>query len=296
MNATLTSGPDAGGPPEFTGFPPEFFSFLRELERNNESEWFAANRERFEAVVRGPALAFVRAVAPGLARRCPPLLASDSKARGSMLRMNRDTRFSASKIPYHTSVVLRFPHRGADARTAPCATLRLSSRMVLISAGVRPGGAHTLGLLRAAIDADRGSWAAVRDDRALRAAFGDLAPPELVRVPRGWPPEHPFADDLRRKSFHVVSELPISATHDAAFVRQAVAAWASAAPLLRFVCSALGLDWDAASAADPCGTKGSGSASRTNAARLAAEATDASEPSGGGANGVVAEPPDVRSA
>ncbi len=261
MHATLTSGPAAAGPPEFAGFSPEFFSFLRELERNNESEWFAANRERFEESVRAPSLAFVRAVAPGLARHCPPLVANDSRGRGSMLRMNRDTRFSANKHPYHTSVVLRFPHRGADVRTAPSATLRLTSRTVVLSAGVRPGGGHTLGLLRAAIDADRDGWAAVRSDSALRAAFGDLAPPELVRVPRGWPPEHPFADDLRRKAFHVVAELQPTASHEAAFVSQAVAAWASAAPLLRFVSSALGLAWDTEEPVDDALAKAPGVAS-----------------------------------
>ena len=250
MHATTTSAPAPGGPSEFAGFGTDFFSFLRELERHNETEWFAENRSRFEEQVRAPALAFVRAVAPGLALSCPLLVAKDSKSRGAMLRMNRDTRFSANKRPYHTSVVLRFPHAGADVRTAPAATLRLTSRVVVLAAGVRPGGSHTLGLLRAAIDTDPEGWAAVRGDRALRATFGDLAPPELVRVPGGWPPDHPFADDLRRKAFLVVTELPTSASHDDDFVRHALAAWASATPLLRFVCSALGLGWEATNDAD----------------------------------------------
>jgi uncharacterized protein (TIGR02453 family) len=243
MHATITSAPPAGGPSDFTGFSPSFFGFLRELEQDNDSEWFASNRERFERDVRTPALAFVRAVAPALALSCPALIADDGKSRGSMLRMNRDTRFSASKLPYHTSVVLRFPHRGADLRTAPSATLRLTSRKVVIAAGVRPGGSHTLGLLRSAIDADRAGWAAIRSDHALCATFGDLAPPELVRVPSGWPPDHPFADDLRRKAFRVVTELPTEIVGGADFAKNAAALWSVASPLLRFVSTALGLAW-----------------------------------------------------
>jgi len=253
MHATITSAPPAGVPSDFSGFRPSFFGFLRELERNNDSEWFAANRARFEDEVRAPALAFVRAVAPGLADSCPPLVADDRRSRGSMLRMNRDTRFSASKLPYHTSVVLRFPHRGADVRTAPCATLRLTSRTVVVTAGVRPGGGHTLGLLRAAIDADQRGWAAIRGDHALRAAFGDLAPPELVRVPSGWPPDHPFADDLRRKAFHVVTELPTDVVDDPDVAKNIVALWSVASPLLRFVSTALGLTWRDAAAVSEVG-------------------------------------------
>ena len=40
-------------------FDPEFFQFLRELEANNDREWFAANKARYEADVLEPALAFI---------------------------------------------------------------------------------------------------------------------------------------------------------------------------------------------------------------------------------------------
>ena len=51
----------------FGGFHPTLFSFLAELELNNEREWFQDHRERYERDVREPALGFIRAMAKPLA-------------------------------------------------------------------------------------------------------------------------------------------------------------------------------------------------------------------------------------
>ena len=39
-------------------FTPAFFAFLRDLNENNDRDWFAANRARFIADVEGPMLVF----------------------------------------------------------------------------------------------------------------------------------------------------------------------------------------------------------------------------------------------
>lgn len=231
-------------PPPFDGFPPELFTFLRELEHNNEREWMDAHRAEFEEHVREPALAFVRAVAPRLESVCPLLTASDARSGGALLRMNRDTRFTASKRPYHTSVILRFPHCDTEPRWAPGCSLRLTSRAVFISAGLRVPGPHTLNAIRKTIDAYPEEWAAVRRARGFRAAFGDLEPPELVRVPRDWPQDHPFAADLRRKHFLATCEVTPAETAGRDFMTRAQRTWRAASPLLRFLCDATGLAWE----------------------------------------------------
>ncbi len=230
--------------PPFAGFSAALFTFLRELEEHNERAFMDANRERFEEQVRAPSLAFVRAVAPRIASVCPRLVASDARAGGAMLRINRDTRFSASKRPYHTSVILRFPHADSEPRWAPGCTLRLTSRAVTLSAGLRVPGAHTLRVIRTAIDADQEAWAAVRRARGFRSAFGDLTPPELVRVPAGWSAEHAFAADLRRKHFIAAHELTPEDAAAGTFPGTALRIWRAATPLLHFLCAATSLAWE----------------------------------------------------
>jgi len=231
--------------PGFAGFPAELFGFLRDLEKHNERAWMDDNRERYEQFVRTPALAFVRAVAPRITTVGPRLVASAARSGGSLLRMNRDTRFTASKRPYHTTVVLRFPHSDTEPSWAPGCSLRLTSRAVYVAAGLRVPGPHTLEAIRATIDAHPDAWAAVRRARGFRAAFEDLDPPELQRVPAGRSDDHPFAADLRRKHFFATSELTPADAADPKFATTAVRTWRSAAPLLRFLCDATGLAWEA---------------------------------------------------
>ena len=41
--------------PAFRGFPPESLDFLRELEANNDRDWFKANRTRYDDHLLEPA-------------------------------------------------------------------------------------------------------------------------------------------------------------------------------------------------------------------------------------------------
>jgi uncharacterized protein (DUF2461 family) len=70
---------------------------------------------------------------------------------------------------------------------------------------------------------------------------GGLRGDALQRPPRGYDPEHPHIEDLKRKSFYVMVDAPAAAVRDPAFVGKVEAAFRLAAPLNRFVCGALGL-------------------------------------------------------
>ena len=45
--------------PDTAFFCPELFDFLRQLKRHNNRDWFAKNKQRYEQVVRDPALLFI---------------------------------------------------------------------------------------------------------------------------------------------------------------------------------------------------------------------------------------------
>jgi uncharacterized protein (TIGR02453 family) len=91
-------------------FTPAFFKFLRDLKRNNDREWFAANRDRYGADVEGPMLQFIEDFAPRLRTISPAYVADKRRMGGSMFRIYRDTRFSADKSPFKTNVAARFQH------------------------------------------------------------------------------------------------------------------------------------------------------------------------------------------
>ena len=105
--------------PKFTGFPPGTLRFLRELERNNDREWFAVNKPRYEALVREPALDFIATMGPKLLSISDHFVALPKKTGGSLMRVYRDTRFGKDKTPYKTNIGIQFRHEVAKDIHAP---------------------------------------------------------------------------------------------------------------------------------------------------------------------------------
>ena len=91
----------------FCGFPKNTLTFLRDLKRNNDREWFTAHRGEYEEAVMAPARAFVMALGARL-RRLAPAVRFEPRVNGSIFRVQRDTRFSADKTPYKTNLGIYF--------------------------------------------------------------------------------------------------------------------------------------------------------------------------------------------
>jgi len=85
----------------FTGFPPAGTGFLGGLAADNSRAYFDANRGSYANDVAAPLRALVIAVGERLRDTAVPDLCFDPSVGKSLFRINRDTRFSADKTPYH---------------------------------------------------------------------------------------------------------------------------------------------------------------------------------------------------
>src|SRR5436190_5102346 len=94
-------------------FGKELFAFLADLQANNDREWFAANRRRYEEHLLEPALDFIEAFPPRLEESSPHFRADARPRGGSPLRIHRDTRFSEDKTAYKTNGGIHFRHERA---------------------------------------------------------------------------------------------------------------------------------------------------------------------------------------
>src|SRR5262245_65104780 len=117
-------------------FGPGLFSFLADLRANNNREWFAANRDRYEEQLLEPALAFIDAFAPRLEKISPHFRADARPTGGSLFRIYRDTRFSKDKTPYKTNLGIHFRHELAKDAHAPGYYLHLGHGEVFAGAGL----------------------------------------------------------------------------------------------------------------------------------------------------------------
>ena len=88
-------------------FTKETVKFFRDLDKNNNKEWFDVNRDRLNQYVLDPAKVFVLHMGDML-REIAPGVQAIPKTDKSIFRLHRDTRFSKNKSPYKTNLGMLF--------------------------------------------------------------------------------------------------------------------------------------------------------------------------------------------
>ena len=242
MPAKPAKAPSA---PKQLKFSPQLFDFLSELKANNNKEWFEANRSRYLESVREPFLAFITAFRPRLQSISPLLIADPKPFGGSMLRIHRDLRFSKSKEPYKPMAAASFYHQSSK-ESAPGIYLHLDADYCFLGLGLWHPDTITRTKVTDAIVAKPEAWRDAISSRAFRASFksaGKLAGESLKKLPKRYNPQHPFADDLKRKDFIVVANFTQKQVCAKDFIERVDGICRTASPFLKFLTQAVGLRW-----------------------------------------------------
>lgn len=221
-------------------FNDDTFAFLRDLARNNSRDWFHANKDRYEAHVKRPALRFIVDFAPRLAEISPHLKADPRPVGGSLFRIHRDVRFSKDKRPYKTHLGIRFQHEQAKDVHAPGFYLHMEPGSASAGCGIWHPDGDALRAIRDAIVDDPDAWTAARDDAGFRDWYA-LTGDTLKRAPRGYDADHPLIDDLKRKDFIGSAELRAADVTRSDFIDMYAEACTAAAPFVGWLCRAVGV-------------------------------------------------------
>lgn len=171
----------------------ETLAFLADLKRNNDRDWFNANKARYEAVLKVPSQAF----AADIAKKLAAFLATPIEAR--IFRIHRDVRFSADKTPFNPYLHIAFGPTNPKPGT-PSFMIGIEPDDLVIGFGclVFPNPALLRWRERVAGKAGEVLQAQVE---ILAAKGMRLSDPELKRVPAPYPGDHPRERLLRHKGF-----------------------------------------------------------------------------------------------
>lgn len=223
-------------------FSPELFEFLAELKENNTREWFQENKERYTAEVQEPLRSFISAFAAPLHAISPHFVADPRPTGGSMFRIYRDVRFSKDKSPYKTHAAAQFRHESGKDAHAPGFYLHLEPGNVFVGAGSwRPAGEALRGIRDAIVD-DPSRWRSVVEDPQF-VKHHRLSGDSLKRHPRGFDPDHPLIDDIKRKDFVCIEEFTPNAACKAGFIDRVEASCRAAGPFVQFLTEAVGQEY-----------------------------------------------------
>lgn len=217
-------------------------AFLDELAANNNRPWFEANKPRYEALVREPALDFIDDMAPALEKFAPNFRADSRKMGGSLMRVFRDTRFGRDKTPYKTNIGIQFRHSLGKDVHAPGFYLHIATDECFFGSGCWHPEADALGRIRDLIAEKPERWFSLIDDAKFTAHW-QLAGDSLTRPPRGYAADHPAIADLKRKDFIGLAELSAAEVTGQGLIELATERFARAAPLMKFLCDAQGVPY-----------------------------------------------------
>ena len=224
----------------YTAFEKKTIGFLRELDANNNREWFNANKSRYENAVLDVALHFIQTMQDPLAEIAPHFTAVPTRIGGSLMRIYRDTRFSKNKLPYKTNIGIQFRHERAKDVHSPGYYVHIAPDEVFVGVGMWRPDSEPLRQIRERIAVRPGEWQRAIGSAAFRKHFS-LGGESLQRPPRGFDKEHPCIDDIRRTSFIAVRDMTVDDCLSPKFQRSVETSFKQATPFMEFLCAAVGV-------------------------------------------------------
>jgi len=225
---------------EFNGFPQDLFQFFEDLKANNNRAWFNDNKARYYESVVNPITEFIVCMGPRLKKISSHYVADPKPHGGSMFRIYRDTRFSKDKTPYKTHAAVHFRHEAGRNAHAPGFYAHLATDGLFFGGGIWTPPAPHLNRIRDFIADNARSWARISNAKKIRDV-GGIKGDGLKRPPKGFDAEHVHIEDLKRKSFFVMTEAEAAAALSPDFIDDVSEAFRRAAPLNRFIADALDL-------------------------------------------------------
>jgi len=228
--------------PEFKGFDPDCLKFLRELEANNNRDWFQANKQRYETLVLEPALDFIATMAPHIHKLSDRFEAIPKRTGGSLMRVYRDTRFGKDKTPYKTNIGIQFRHELGKDVHAPGYYMHMDPGECFVGVGMWHPESAALASVRNRIVEKPEEWRRATSGKSFRDVYareGD----SLKRPPRGFEAEHKYIDDLKRKDHIAVTRFSQTEVTSPEFVRSIAKRFKAGTPFMAFLCAAYGVGY-----------------------------------------------------
>jgi uncharacterized protein (TIGR02453 family) len=203
----------------FGGWPPEALEWFRELEQNNNREWFQAHRSTYDDAVRGPLEALLEEL-------------RDEFGDAKVTRPNRDIRFSPDKRPYKNNIYAVVAHPSGGGWY-----VGLFKDGLFSGGGMHAPDPRQLAALRTAIAAeDTGSRLEEVIAHLESEGLEVIEEGALKTAPRGYPADHPRVRLLRLRNLAAGRRLePGPWLHTAEAKDRVVHAWRAVTPLLDWI-------------------------------------------------------------
>ena len=213
------------------------FDFLKDLVKNNNRDWFMANKERHDQA-RENVIAFAGELIKELSK-IDPDIDVNLDPKKCVMRIYRDIRFSLDKTPYKNNFGIG----------------KLNSGKGILASGyymhIQPGGSFIAGgswmpendqlkAIRQEIDYNPGAIKSIIDADEFKELFGDFRKQEQLKtIPRDYSADNENIELLKLKSFVAAHNLTDKELMDGGAVKKIAAICGKIYPLNVFLNNAI---------------------------------------------------------
>jgi uncharacterized protein (TIGR02453 family) len=208
---------------------PEALTFLRNLARHNDREWFKPRKATFDAELKEPMLAILRRVSEAMESFAPDYVRPAEKC---LFRIYRDTRFSNNKLPYKTHVAAWWMPDGFKKTSGAGFYFHVSAKETVVAAGAWMPDKDQLAAIRRWLLDHHAEFRKLLRTAALRKAFDEFEGNALTRPPKGFPSDHPAMDLIKCRQWGLSTTLPATAALEPDFAKLLIRHFRLATPVV----------------------------------------------------------------
>ena len=179
------------------------FTFLKKLAKNNDREWFQANKKLYDDA-QANMVEFAGKLLGEISQFDEAVYGLDP--RKCVFRIYRDVRFSKDKSPYKINLSL-YIAPGGRKPVEPGYYFHVQPGASFIAGGKHSPDSPELLKIRNAIVRDRDEFVKIVETKEFKRRFGELRGERLKTVPKGFDADDPAIEYLKLKSFTAVTDV-----------------------------------------------------------------------------------------
>jgi len=213
----------------------ETLNFIKEVAENNNREWFAEHKSRYEEA-KADVLTLVATIIPKLAK-VDPALSAEADPKKSLMRIYRDVRFSKNKDPYKTNFGIWFSTKKGS--NEPGYYLHIQPGNSFLAGGYWMPEAPHLKLIRQEIDYNVEDFKEIINHTDFKKNFKLGVGNSLKNAPKGYDPTDPNIEFLKLKSFEATMALSDTEFFKPTLVNKLISSFQTIQPLVVFLRNAI---------------------------------------------------------
>lgn len=207
-------------------------TFLKDLSKNNNREWFQSHKPQYET-----ALENIKQVKDEVVNA---LSKKDIIEDGRVFRIYRDVRFSKDKAPYKNNFGIHFTRAGKERRGGYY--LQIEPGNSFAGGGFWAPEPGDLKRIRDEFAYDDKTIRKILSNNRFTKYFGTLQGDELKTSPSGYDRDHPAIDLIRKKQFIISRNFSDTEVIDKSFVKEVTLSFEAMRPFFDYISDVLQTD------------------------------------------------------